>query len=101
MISPFVFLLGEIFLKICSVSFLLCWLPSPKCAWTQKNGGNVYVFLASLPMVVCKIEGLPKGYLGKDETSVSAVPAHSAPCTPVMKITLGQSLKHDVANITF
>lgn len=56
----------------------------------------MYVFLASLPMVVCKIEGLPKGYLGKDETSVSAVPAHSAPCTPVMKITLGQSLKHDV-----
>lgn len=33
----------------------------------------MYVFLASLPMVVCKIERLPKGYLGKDETSVSAV----------------------------
>lgn len=94
MISPFIFLFREIISKIYVVLFLLCWFPSPKYALTQKNE-KMYMFLSSLLVVVCKWR-LPKGHLNKDETLESTVLANSTPYAVVIKITVWQSLKHEV-----
>lgn len=42
------------------------------------------------------MKGLPQGHLNKDETLESTILANSTPYAVVIKITLWQSLKHNV-----